>query len=400
MKIIYTLRLRFFLIFSLAAVFASAQTPTTITQGSCESVIANFNNNDNGFNSPSIYGSIFDSSFYYHAGRGYWTDYLPPHRVNPPGFPRVLNIISPPYVNPNPSGTFNVGFYYICGNPTIDRFQVRIVSVTETPMGTVTNVEATSGVQFLNLWNTPTPYIDNGPDATPLLNGFEGYVCIRLLDPDIVNAPNTTFRVEISFIINEPLFAVFDNLSIGSQQIPLPVNFIGLIGERENNTVNLKWDVSEEIDVLEYQVERSEDGRTFVEAGKVPAHGKSIYTFTHNNAPDRNLYYRIRSVDLDGSFEYSGILRIAAGKQNSASDQVIVYPSPAQSQVTVQHRKLQRGARMMIMTMDGKLLKTITPAIGNTNTFISISDLRPGLYMLRLEDGTGLIQSTKFIRTE
>src|SRR5690242_21176313 len=101
----------------------------------------------------------------------------------------------------------------------------------QTPQGTVTNVEATSGVQFFANWSTPRPYVDTG---TVLLNGFEGNVCIRLIDPDIVNA-NTTFRVEVSYLIHEPFFAVFDNVSIGPLQIPLPVDFIGLVANRNTD---------------------------------------------------------------------------------------------------------------------------------------------------------------------
>ena len=123
--------------------FSNAQTPTTLGPGICDGVVANFNSNDNGFNSPSVYGSIFDSSLYYHSGRGYWTDYLPPFRTGGPGFPRVMNIISPPFVNPNPTGTFNVGFYYIVPDPAVDRFQIRIIAITQTPTGTVTDVKAT-----------------------------------------------------------------------------------------------------------------------------------------------------------------------------------------------------------------------------------------------------------------
>src|SRR5688572_15081804 len=148
MKIMYSVKTLILAVSLLVGSIASAQTPTITTTGTCAGVIANFNTDDNGFNSPSIYGSIFDSSFYYHAARGYWTDYLPPFRTQAPGAPRVMNIISPPYNNPNPNGTFNVGFYYIVNNPSLDQFQVRIVSVTQTPSGTVTNIEATSGLQF------------------------------------------------------------------------------------------------------------------------------------------------------------------------------------------------------------------------------------------------------------
>lgn len=84
------------------------------------------------------------------------------------------NIISPPYNNPNPTGTFNVGFYYIVNNPAVDRFQIRIISITQTPQGTITNVEATSGLQSFAAWSTPTPYVDNGPTPTSLLTGLSG----------------------------------------------------------------------------------------------------------------------------------------------------------------------------------------------------------------------------------
>ena len=147
MKSLYSLKAWLLSLSFLIVIFTSAQSPSTVTQGICAGVVANFNTNDNGFNSPSIFGGIFDSSFYYNAGRGYWSDYMPPIRVNAPGFPRVQSIISPPYNNPNPTGTFTVGFYYIVNNPAVDRFMVRIISVTQTTQGTITNIEATSGLQ-------------------------------------------------------------------------------------------------------------------------------------------------------------------------------------------------------------------------------------------------------------
>jgi len=379
-----------------------AQTPTQVTTGICTGVVANFNTTDDGFNSPSVYGSIFDSSFYYHAGRGYWTDYLPPYRTTSPGAPRVMNIISPPYANPNPNGTFNVGFHYIVPNPATDRFQVRIISVTQTALGTVTDVEATSGVQFFASWPpAPTPYIDGVtspvPDPTPFLNGFEGNICVRLIDADIVNGPNTTFRVEVSYLINEPLFAAFDNLSIGPLQIPLPVDFIGLVGEKTNSTVNLRWDVSEEVNVREYQVERSTTGTSFATVGVVTAKGKSIYSFSNLDVPSGNLYYRIKSVDIDGRSKYSGILKVAGG--NSFSNTLKLYPMPATSnEITAQHRRLRNDAKLTITAADGKLIQTIIPVPGSSHTPIDISRLKSGLYFVRLDDGTGDIQSAKLIK--
>jgi hypothetical protein len=369
-----------------------------MTTGVCAGVVADFNTNDNGFNSPSIYGSIFDSSLYFNTDRGYWTDYLPPVRTQAPGFPRVLNIISPPYQNPNPNGTFNVGFYYIVNNPLVDRFQVRIISVTQTLMGTVTNVEATSGLQSFSAWSVPKIYVDNGPNATNLLDGFEGNVCIRLVDPDIQNGPNTTFRVEVSYIINEAFFAVFDDLSIGPLNSPLPVNFIGLVARRNtDNTVDLKWDVSEEINVQQYQVERSDNGSLFAPAGTVAAKGKSIYGFSDAGST-RTVFYRVKSIDIDGRFKYSGIVQLKGNSSDSYADGLSVYPVPARNEITISHKKLERDARITISSTTGRISKTIVPATGSSHTIVNVTDLPAGLYFIQLDDGKGGLQGTKLVK--
>jgi hypothetical protein len=391
-------------LFLILALFVSslsfAQSPSGVTTGLCPGLVANFNTNDNGYNSPSVYTGTFDSSLYYHAGRGYWTDYLPPMRTTAPGAPRVMTIISPPYVNPSPVGTFNIGFYYIVPNPAVDRFQVRIISVTQTPQGTVTNVEASSGVQPFNAWSTPTAYIDGTtttvPDPTPFMGMFQGTICIRLIDTDITNGPSTTYRVEVAYLISTPQFAVFDNLSIGPDNIPLPVNFIGLIAQRNSMNVDLKWDVSEEVDVREYQVERSRNGSSFETAGTVMAKGKSIYTFTNYNVPKENLYYRIKSIDIDGKSKYSGIIRLAG--ENSYSNELSLYPVPAKDQVTLQHNQLTEKSRIIISTMDGKVVMTMTPREGASHTPINISGLTQGMYLLRLDDGKGDIRSVKLVK--
>ena len=321
---------------------------------------------------------------------------MPPTAQRAPGVPRVVDIISPPYNNPNPVGTFDVGFYYIVPNPTVggDRFQVRIVSVNNGPSGTITNVEASSGVQYFADWSTPTVYTDA---TVPLLDGFEGRVCIRLNDVDITNAPNTTYRVEVAYLINEPFFTVFDDLSIGPNTIPLPVNFIGLVATRNNNLVSLRWDVSEEINVQQYEVERSANGSSFNTVGVVPSKGKSIYSFTDANAGTGNIFYRVKSKDIDGKFKYSGII-LLHGSGNSYSNTLNIYPSPAKAQATIEHKLLTTNARITITTLDGKVVNLIRPTVGSSHTPVDLTAIPSGIYILRLDDGKGTVETTKFMK--
>jgi hypothetical protein len=387
---------------------AQAQSPSSNASGECGVVVANFNSNSGNHASTSIYGGMFDSSFYYHPIRGYWTDLVDGRSA--PISPRVMSIISPPYVNPSPQGQFNVGFYYIVPNALVDRFQVRIVSVSPGPGGeTVTNIVASSGVQSFSSWSSPAHYVDydhttadGTSPANPFLTGDSGHVCIRILDEDITNAPGTFYRVEIAYVLNTPgvdnFFAVYDNLSIGATTAPgpLPVNFIGIVANRIDNGVMVRWDVADEVNVQEYQLEKSTDGASFTTVGHVSAQHKMVYSYTDPMVKAPLVFYRIKSVDNDGRVKYSGIVRIR--NNNSYSDVIKAYPSPAQSQVTISHSQLGNKAKLTVTTMDGRVLKVISPSAGASNTMVDVSGFSSGMYIIKLDNGNGKIETTTFVK--
>lgn len=387
-----------------------SQSSSTTASGECGNVVANFNSSSGNHASPSIYGGMFDSAFYYNPIRGYWTD-MDGGRTIAPLSPRVLSIISPPYVNPSPQGQFNVGFYYIVPNAAIDRFQVRIVALEPGPGGsTVANIVATSGVQLFTSWSSPAPYVDfdhstsaGSSPANPLLTGDSGHVCIRINDADITNAPGVFYRVEVAYVLSTPgadnFFAVYDNLSIGQTiaPAPLPVNFIGIVANKMDNGITVRWDVGDEVNVQEYQLEKSTNGSSFSTVGTVSANHKTVYSFidrTPSDAP--SVFYRIKSVDFDGKTKYSGIIRVKGN--NSFADVIRAYPSPAKNQITVNHSQLSTRAKLSITTMDGRVLKQMTPAVNASNTMVDVSNLSSGIYIIRLDDGKGKIETTTFIK--
>jgi hypothetical protein len=390
----------FFFLFSsmvLVTTRAKAQSSSTTAPGNCSALVQNFNNSSGGHASPSIYGGIFDSAFYYNPTLGYWTE-MDGGRTTPAGVPRTVTIISPPYANPNPSGIFDVGFWYKTSNRLTDRFQVRLVQLAAGPGGTtVTNIVATSGVQPFTSWSTPNTYID--PNGNVANNGDTGRVCIRIVDADIITGPGIFYRVEIAYLEQLGFFAAYDNLSIGASigQGSLPVNFIGIVANRtETLGINVRWDVGDEVDVDHYELERSTSGGSFTTVGTVAAKHKMVYAFTDPNGKYPTLYYRIKSVDLNGSVRYSGIVRIT--NATSFAGQLKSYPSPARSMVTLEHAKLGNSALVTINSMDGRVLRTIRPGSNLSTTMIDISALTPGLYIIRLDDGQGKIESTTIVK--
>ena len=148
----------------------------------------------------------------------------------------------------------------------------------------------------------------------------------------------------------------------------------------------------------EYQIEKSQTGLSFSTIGNVTLKGKSIYSFTHYNVTSGTIFYRIKSVDFDGRSKYSGIIKISGNSANSYANRLAIYPVPAKNEVMVEHWKLSLNAKMIITSVDGKILKLVIPAVGSSHTPVNISDMPTGIYFLRIEDGAHEVQTVKLIR--
>jgi hypothetical protein len=358
-----------------------AQNPTTVTTSTDCSVVQNFNDSTGGFTTPSIYSDQFDYDFT-------WTGPGPNGLLsgNAPTFnPYETSLISPIYTNFAPNGTVVVGFTYTAPANTLYRIRVIRPNVT-------------TGTADILAANIVGPPIGGGSPNWPVLPSTSGTLCLQLNDLDLHNGD--AYRFEFTFYVQSNAANVtFDNFALTNAApapLPLPVTFLGIVATREKNNVYLRWDVATEIHVKEYDIERSENGRNFTQVGSVPAQEKQVYSYNDLNAGTGILFYRLRSLDLDGSFKYSPIVKLVAN--NSYANTMVIYPSPAQSQITLQHKKLAFNAKAIITTMDGKVIKALTPGVGTSNTIIDVSNLSAGMYILRLDDGNGKIETSTFVK--
>jgi len=117
-------------------------------------------------------------------------------------------------------------------------------------------------------------------------------------------------------------------VSYNSSVLPVELlNFDAWINDEKY--VELKWASATEQDFSHYEIERSRDGSNFEFLEKVNATGNNnlIQNYqTNDKNPWRGVsYYRLKMVDLDGSFEYSDQRSIVL---EALADKVILYPVP------------------------------------------------------------------------
>ncbi|MBF8962791.1 T9SS type A sorting domain-containing protein [Pontibacter sp. FD36] len=182
---------------------------------------------------------------------------------------------------------------------------------------------------------------------------------------------------------------------------PLPVELTSFKATAQNNQVVLNWTTASETDNDRFEVERSNDGRTFTKIGIVKGKGTSsltnFYTFKDANPGTGTNYYRLRQVDFDGKFEYSKT--VAANiKANAAS--VKAYPNPSQEYVRVELATEEIGqAQVMIMDVQGRVILERKIIIEGRFTELELptQDLATGVYFLKIK-GANMDTTTKLVK--
>jgi hypothetical protein len=133
---------------------------------------------------------------------------------------------------------------------------------------------------------------------------------------------------------------------------PLPLTLLSFSGTKEHNDAKLQWITANEINVKRYEVQRSDNGRDFVTIGTATS-GNSLYSFVDANVfVNKSLaYYRLKSIDNDGRFTYSNIIRLS----NQAAAVVSIFPNPVKDVVTI--GGLKQEGTICLFDATGKLLQ-------------------------------------------
>lgn len=133
---------------------------------------------------------------------------------------------------------------------------------------------------------------------------------------------------------------------------PLPVELASFEGKNNKGTNELVWKTATESKMAYYGIEYSANGRDFTEIGKIASHNSgttSEYTFRDKSVT--TCYYRLKLVDIDGSFTYSKVVVVYA---NDLSE-IKVFPTVFTSSLKVRLSAIKSDAiQCMLVDLSGK----------------------------------------------
>lgn len=175
----------------------------------------------------------------------------------------------------------------------------------------------------------------------------------------------------------------------------LPVTLSVFDGSVNACNVVLNWETSMETNFSHFELQYSENGTDFTTIKNIPAvsgaGAKKYQTSITQNAA--TAYYRLKMVDLDNTFSYSG--KVLQFRTNCNNDKITLFPNPVvNDRVTISG--IPQKSIIQIHHIDGKLLETVKPV--QSVHQINMSRYARGSYLITVIHENKVHQTFKVVK--
>jgi len=188
----------------------------------------------------------------------------------------------------------------------------------------------------------------------------------------------------------------------------LPVELKTFTASEAQCNIYLKWETATETNFSHFDVEKSYDGINFQAITKTEAMGNEAtgadYTYVDDRIRSVN-YYRLKIVDLDGSYNYSDIIVVESTCFDGTVSITDVYPNPVSDRLYIQMTtsSLVRNVKAQIMDELGRTvsIQNISAMEGANLISVETTQLKENTtYFLQIQGENWIAEVQKFIKAE
>lgn len=220
----------------------------------------------------------------------------------------------------------------------------------------------------LNVNNQPIPGLTF---TTGACNNGMVQVCVQ--------GSNIPPAATLAYAFGDGTNVLFTCNEIGGGNLPVNISSFNAI-RRTKNQVLLSWKTDFELNAKEFVIERK-SGTGFVAIGTISAANMlsgSNYSFQDVNASRNSSQYRLRAIDIDGSYSNSDIRNV---KGTAGAVDFFVYPNPAMGKTNLNIADSEGEYDVTILDNTGKKIRNFTMS-GNYST--ELNNLPKGSVLIRV----------------
>lgn len=199
---------------------------------------------------------------------------------------------------------------------------------------------------------------------------------------------------DVSFLVQVNFPSVCASVLLQVNCTATPVTLKSFNANRKNASVSLIWETAAEQNNKGFNVQRKQ-GNEWQNIGFVGSKAKDgnsnndlAYSFNDVNNFNGVSHYRLEQVDIDGKKDFS-ITRSVGG--NGQGGKVIVYPNPGVGRINVAFSDMNIKD-LLLSDLNGRMVRQWR---NYSQSSMSIDNLQPGIYMLRITDKQSGIQSVE-----
>lgn len=186
---------------------------------------------------------------------------------------------------------------------------------------------------------------------------------------------------------------------------PLPVELSKFYLQRKSTSVHLHWETSSEKNSLYFEVQRSVNAEDWQTLTRIKGASTSStirqYEYLDKDAPNALTYYRLKQVDMDGSFQFSAILFVEGTETDGIH--VSIFPNPVEGELNlkISSEALIRISQLEIYNSKGQRIyehpKTAWNDVFYEKEVRLAQHLEPGLYSCLLVLGEKAVSLKFFV---
>lgn len=220
----------------------------------------------------------------------------------------------------------------------------------------------------------------------------------------VINGPTITLDAIMFYAPNaSPDWTLFvDDVSY-YQFDPLPVKLSLFEADVIDNDVILKWTTSSETENYGWEIEKAELVRNsekfhwktidFV-LGSGTSNSFKYYSFVDKNVQNGIYYYRLKQINLNGSFEFSDSIQVQIN--NSSNDlELYFYPNPFNIESFIEFKVDKKDKiKLSLYNLLGEEIRILMNDFveaGKYKIKFNGNDLSSGVYIIKLENSNNIV---------
>jgi len=170
--------------------------------------------------------------------------------------------------------------------------------------------------------------------------------------------------------------------------VKLPISLTEFKALPKNNQVHLNWTTHTEVNSSHFEVQHSTTNRDWQTLWRIDAAGNSLqlldYEHIHHSPVIGDNYYRLKMIDLDGSYEYSDTEVV---RFKRSDNRLTIYPNPTNGEFTVALGvEARHPVQLSVIDATGRMIYTEETILNGTqNAIIDLSHVAKGTYLVTVK---------------